>query len=71
MKAYEAIASENYATTFGLTVNDSLDSIKNDPLFFLKRNAKLLLSDTTDDNKYDLKLSTTNGINYHLLLDDG
>ena len=71
MKAYEAIASENYATTFGLTVNDSLDSIKNDPLFFLKRNAKLLLSDTTDDNKYDLKLSTTNGVNYHLLLDDG
>ena len=71
MKAYEAIASENYATTFGLTVNDSLDDIKNDPLFFLRRQVNLALQDNTDETKYDLQLVTPNGINYHLLLDDG
>lgn len=68
---FEFVATEVYAKQFGIDDNDKLDDISNDPYFFLRKAVKNFQKDTSDGSKYDIRLTTPSGNDYHILFDDG
>lgn len=67
VKPYELIASENYATTFGLRVGDNLAEIRDSPNFFLERLVNQALDVQVNRANYDIALKNVSGNNYYLI----
>lgn len=65
-QAYEIIMPKTFASAFGLKEFDDLESIKNDPDFFVKQ---YLQNQATkvNNNQYTVELKTSKGDHYYLL----
>ena len=66
IKPFELVMPKIYASTFGLTVNDDLNSIKNDEAFFLKRMLKNWDS-KVDEKNFDIELKRLDGKHTYLI----
>lgn len=67
---YEVILSKNYATTFGLRVEDDLNVIANDKYFFLRRTLEDLVP-RTSASYFDIELKTPSKVNNLYLIQKG
>lgn len=65
-QAYELIMPKTFATNFGLKEFDDLNTIKNDPDFFIKQ---YLQNQATkvEENQYAVELKVSDGNHYYLL----
>lgn len=69
VSAYEAIMPKIYAQRFGLTSEDDVDTIVNDPLFFVRRMIDSWES-KVDDRDFDIELKRLNGKHTYLVNKD-
>lgn len=65
-QAYELIMPKTFATNFGLKEFDDLNSIKNDPDFFIKQYLQNQ-STKVEENQYAVELKVSDGNHYYLL----
>lgn len=63
----EVIMPKTVASLYGLTVEDSLDKIENDPEFFTKRLQQNLSLSNPDRNSYTVALKNINGKHVYIL----
>ena len=71
IEPYELIVNKMFMTAFGLKPGDDLSAIKDDELFFMKRQLENYQSKIQDSSLYDIELKTINGEHVYLLYDDG
>lgn len=65
-QAYEIIMPKTFATAFGLKEFDDLETIKNDPDFFVKQYLENQAT-KVNNNQYTVELKTSSGNHYYLL----
>lgn len=65
-QAYEIIMPKTFATAFGLKEFDDLETIKNDPDFFVKQYLENQAT-KVNNNQYTAELKTSSGNHYYLL----
>lgn len=65
-QAYELIMPKTFATNFGLKEFDDLNTIKNDPDFFIKQYLRNQAT-KVEENQYAVELKVSDGNHYYLL----